>query len=134
MADGTNSDGLDILVVDDNRAAAQTTGWLVESLGHRYRLAEDATTALASVQEIVPDVVLMDIGLPGMNGYDLCGQMRTLEALSETVFIAQTGYGNEQHRQRAADVGCAHFLLKPFEFTHLEAILNQVARARSMGG
>jgi CheY-like chemotaxis protein len=130
MADGTVSDGLDILIVDDNQAAAQTTGWLVEAMGHRFHMAFDGVSALAFVRDRVPDVVLMDIGLPGMNGFDLCTRMRAMTSLSDTVFIAQTGYGDAPSRVRASQVGCKHFLLKPFDFTALQGILDRIAQSR----
>jgi len=127
---GNQSASLHILVVDDNFPAAQTTGWMVETMGHAYDLANGADTALTAAQLKAPDVILMDIGLPGVNGFDLCTEMKAMPALSETVFIAHTGYGEQRHRDRAAQVGCSHFLLKPFEPAKLEAILTDIARTK----
>src|SRR5947207_2347066 len=100
------ADGLNILIVDDNFAAAQTTGWLVEALGHRFTLADGAPAAFEAALRATPDVVLMDIGLPGMNGLTLCSEMKAMTPLSQTVFIAQTGYGDQRHRDLAASAGC----------------------------
>ncbi|MGZ3306455.1 MAG: ATP-binding response regulator, partial [Asticcacaulis sp.] len=104
---------LRILVVEDNEALAQTTGWMVEMLGHDYRLAHNAADALAVAADYLPDVVIMDIGLPGMNGYDLCVRMNQEPHLADTVFIAQTGWGQDEHRQRAREAGFVHHMVKP---------------------
>lgn len=131
MADGkSRSDGLHILIVDDNFAAAQTTGWVVETSGNTYDLAGRADVAIAAAKLRVPDVVLLDIGLPGLDGFELCTEMKAIPALRGTVFIAHTGYGQQQHRDRALEVGCSYFLLKPFDPAKLEAILADVAQQK----
>ena len=118
---------LHVLIVDDNTASAQTTGWMVELLGHAYALADRAETAIAAAAGATPDVVMLDIGLPGTNGFDLCRAMKTMPALHYTVFIAHSGYGDAKTRALATEVGFAHFLLKPFEPADLEAMLNEAA-------
>lgn len=125
---------LHILIVDDNIASAQTTGWMVELLGHTYVLANDAATAMAAVAEKTPDVVMLDIGLPGTNGFDICRDMRALPAMADTVFIAHSGYGEARYRTQAAEVGFAHFLLKPFEMTDLEKFLAGAMERKALRG
>jgi CheY-like chemotaxis protein len=121
---------LHVLIVDDNHAAALTTGWLLETLDHTFETAGSAADALRRAIENVPDIVLVDIGLPGTDGYALCEQLKRLEALAETVLVAHSGYGEEKHRKRAADAGCSHFLLKPFELRELQRILDEVANRK----
>jgi signal transduction histidine kinase len=118
--------GLRILIVEDNEALAQTTGWMVEMLGHDYRLAGNGKDAIATAAEYRPNVVMMDIGLPGMNGYDLCAAMRLEPHLKDTIFIAQTGWGQDEHRQRAKEAGFHHHMVKPLYLEALEALLRQI--------
>jgi len=128
---GTANVPLHVLIVDDNTASAQTTGWMVEFMGHSYALADGAGSAMAGAAERTPDVVMLDIGLPGINGFDLCRDMKALPSLADAVFIAHSGYGDERHRRHAAEVGFAHFLLKPFEPDDLEAMLTQAAEGKA---
>jgi DNA-binding response OmpR family regulator len=78
--------------------------------------------------------VILDIGLPGTNGFDVCLDMKARPDLSGTVFIAHSGYGDEKYRTRATEVGFAHFLLKPFEMASLEAVLALAAEQVSRPG
>ncbi|MBU0800437.1 MAG: response regulator, partial [Alphaproteobacteria bacterium] len=114
---------LKIMIVDDNKESAQTMGWLIEMLGHEAQVYNDGATALEAVAAYVPDVVLLDIGMPGRNGYDICQDMRTLPVLAHTMFVAQTGWGQAQHRQRSREAGFDHHLVKPVELKTLEAVL-----------
>ena len=118
--------GLRILIVEDNEALAQTTGWMVEMLGHDYRLAGNGKDALALAAEYRPNVVMMDIGLPGMNGYDLCAAMRAEPHLKDTIFIAQTGWGQDEHRQRAKEAGFHHHMVKPIYLESMEQLLRRI--------
>ena len=122
----TAGGGLRILIVEDNDALAQTTGWMVEMLGHDYRLASNGKDALALAADYRPNVVMMDIGLPGMNGYDLCTAMRAEPHLTDTVFIAQTGWGQDEHRQRAREAGFHHHMVKPLYLEALEQLLRKI--------
>ncbi len=118
--------GLRILIVEDNDALAQTTGWMVEMLGHDYRLASNGKDALVMGEDYRPNVVMMDIGLPGMNGYDLCAAMRAEPHLKDTIFIAQTGWGQDEHRQRAKEAGFHHHMVKPLYLEALEQLLRKI--------
>jgi CheY-like chemotaxis protein len=74
--------------------------------------------------------MMLDIGLPGMNGYDLCRALRQDPALKTTVFIAQTGWGQDEHRQMARDAGFHHHMVKPLSFDALESLLGTIEKGR----
>jgi CheY-like chemotaxis protein len=118
------------MIVEDNDALAQTTGWLVEAMGYDYRLARSGTEALAVAGEYRPHVMMLDIGLPGMSGYDLCRTLRQNPVLKTTVFIAQTGWGQDEHRQMARDAGFHHHMVKPLSFDALEKLLGTIEKSR----
>ena len=120
---GFGAGTLRVLIVEDNPALAQTAGWLVETMGHDYRLAHNGNDALAAAVEYRPDVVMLDIGLPGMNGYDICRLMRQKPELQTTLFIAQTGWGQSEHLQMASDAGFHHHMVKPVDYDKLEKVL-----------
>ena len=128
---GTANVPLHVLIVDDNVSAAQTTGWMVELMGYTYALADRGSTAIASAATQPPDVVILDIGLPGTNGLDICRDMKTMPGLAGTVFIAHSGYGDARTRALAAEAGFAHFLLKPFEALTLETLLAEAAERKA---
>jgi signal transduction histidine kinase len=118
--------GMRVMIVEDNEALAQTTGWMVEMIGHDYKLAHNGPDAIALARSYVPDVIMMDIGLPGMNGYDLCALMKKEPRLQDTVFIAQTGWGQDEHRQRAREAGFEHHLVKPVYLEKLQDLLGEI--------
>lgn len=135
MADGpgkaNNGNGpMRIMIVEDNEALAQTTGWLVEMIGYDYRLAANGQEAIATYPEYRPDVFMIDIGLPGMNGYDLCRELKSRTDIGKAVFIAQTGWGEAEHRRMTAEAGFDHHLVKPLYLETLEAVLSEIAKAR----
>ncbi len=127
-ADAPAGGGLRILIVEDNEALAQTTGWMIEMLGHDYKLAHNGPDAIDLARTYRPDVVMMDIGLPGMNGYDLCAAMKQEPHLQNTVFIAQTGWGQDEHRQRAKEAGFDHHLVKPVYLELLQETLGKIEK------
>ncbi|MBN8532392.1 MAG: MASE1 domain-containing protein [Alphaproteobacteria bacterium] len=117
---------LRVLVVEDSAPLAQTLGWMLETIGHETRMAHDGEKALSAAREFRPEVVLLDIGLPGMNGYDLCAKLREEPALRGAVFIAQTGWGQKEHRDRAQAAGFDHHLVKPVDMSALESLLQSL--------
>lgn len=117
------NNALHVLVVDDNHASAQTLGWMIELLGYEVRLAHDSQSAIDAAQDFLPQAVLLDIGLPGKSGYEVCEQMKKIPALQNTVFIAQTGWGQDEHRRRSQEAGFQHHLVKPVSLQTLEPIL-----------
>jgi signal transduction histidine kinase/ActR/RegA family two-component response regulator len=114
--------GLRLLIVDDNRDAAETLGMYLEAAGHEIHLAYDGDDALARVASIRPDACLLDVGLPDMNGYELARRLRAMPAARGAAMIAITGYGSTRDREHSAHAGIAHHLTKPVD----TAVLNQL--------
>jgi PAS domain S-box-containing protein len=112
-----------ILVVDDNEDAAEALAALLEALGHRVRVAYDGPSALRMAADSPPDIMLVDIGLPEMNGYDVVRRLRELPALAATKFVACTGYGVPQDVMRIGQSGFDGYLIKPVGAADLERAL-----------
>ena len=119
----SGSSGLRILVVDDNEASAKMLGWSLELMGHEIWLAHDGANALALALDFKPQVVLMDLSLPGLNGYELCRIMLSEYGFDQTLFIAQTGWSEEEYRKRSREAGFAHHMVKPIDMVRLEKVL-----------
>jgi PAS domain S-box-containing protein len=101
-----------ILVVDDNADSAEALALALEVIGHETRLASDGPAALQVAAEFRPEVAILDIGLPGMDGYEVARRLRTLSE-SPIVIVALTGYGQDQDRKRGQEAGFDHYLVKP---------------------
>ncbi|HEV7669739.1 MAG TPA: chemotaxis protein CheB [Thermoanaerobaculia bacterium] len=112
-----------ILVVDDNQDQTRSLKLLLELLGHEVRLAFDGPTGIETAIELVPDVALIDIGLPGASGLEVAQRLRERPELRDTVLIAQTGWGQEEDRRRSKEAGFDHHLVKPIDMTVLQEIL-----------
>ena len=121
---------LRVLVVDDNVPSAKTIGWMLELSGHMPTLAHDGESALDLARKLQPDVVLLDIVMPGMNGYDVCRALRDDPTFAGTVMIAQTGWGQARDRQQAREAGFDHHLTKPVKFEDLDGLLHGIAAER----
>ena len=119
-----------ILVVDDNIDAAETLKMMLESSCYEVNLAHEGLGALELAQRWHPDVMLLDIGLPGLSGYEVARHVRLDDALKSVVLIALTGYGQAEDRQRSVQAGFDHHLVKPASFLALEKILDGVAASR----
>jgi CheY-like chemotaxis protein len=115
-----------VLVVDDNRDAATSLAMLLRTLGAQARVANDGPAALEAYQNDLPDVVLLDIGMPGMDGYDVARRLRASHADHRCLLVALTGWGQEEDRRRAADAGFDHHLVKPSDLVALRAVLASV--------
>jgi PAS domain S-box-containing protein len=102
-----------ILVVDDNADAADTLAMLLTVRGYDVRVARDGPAALGAARDFRPELVLLDIGLPGMDGYAVARQLRAGHATSPLRLVALTGYGREEDRRRSAEAGFDHHLVKP---------------------
>lgn len=120
------SGGLHIMVVDDNVDAAESLAVLLEMTGHSVRLAYDGPSALEAVMAYRPDVLLLDIGLPGLDGFEVAQRIRRQSALNQVTLVALTGYGQDSDRQRAFDAGFDYHLVKPADFGEIEKILAMV--------
>ena len=112
-----------VLVVDDNEDSADTMASLVGLWGHAVWTAGDAPSAVRAAAERKPDVVLLDIGLPHVSGYEAAAQIRALPGLQDAVLIAMTGYGQEEDRRRTREAGFAHHLTKPVRPEELKELL-----------
>ena len=113
-----------LLVVDDNVDAAHLLAMLLESAGYEAIVEHNATSALNRAQLIMPDVCLLDIGLPDMDGTELARHLRTQPATAKSILIAITGYGREQDRKSAADAGFDHHFVKPVNMEQLLQLLS----------
>jgi signal transduction histidine kinase/CheY-like chemotaxis protein len=114
---------LRVLVVDDNVDTAKSLAVLLRRSGHDVRTAHDGPTALDVALDYRPDVVLLDIGLPGLDGYEAAKRLRMQPVLENAVLVAVTGYGQETDRQRSQEAGFAHHLVKPVHFKKVREIL-----------
>ncbi len=119
-----------ILVVDDNRDAADSTGMLLLLWGHQVRVAYDGATAISVAREYQPDVCLLDLGMPGMNGYQVAEQLRHDNALRSTVLVAMTGFDQESDRELSRSAGFDSYLVKPVEITALQDVLARAPQRR----
>jgi CheY-like chemotaxis protein len=123
---------LRVLVVDDNRDAASAMGMLLRITGNEVRAAYDGMEAVRVAKQFCPDVVLLDIGLPRMNGYEAARAIRAQPWSRGMVLIATTGWGQDADRQRSREAGFDHHLVKPLDpatLVDLLASLHQAARA-----
>jgi signal transduction histidine kinase len=112
----------DVLVVEDNADAAETLQRLLELAGHRVRVARSGTAGLEELRRAPPDVALIDIGLPGMDGYELARRARGLDGKGSPILVALTGYGLPEDRSRALQAGFDEHLAKPVSPAALEAL------------
>jgi signal transduction histidine kinase len=116
-------ESLRVLVVDDSRDAAETLALLLRGLGHEVHTAYDGPSALEAAREQRPDVVLLDIGLPHMDGYEVATQLRQQPDTRAVLLVAMTGFGQEQDRQRSLAAGFDHHLVKPVDPVELQKLL-----------
>jgi two-component system CheB/CheR fusion protein len=109
--------------VEDNVDAAETLQDLLSTAGHAVRVAQNGPEALEALVTDEPDLVLLDIGLPGMDGYEVAKEIRRRVPSRPPVLVAVTGYGREEDRARARAAGIDYHLVKPVDFHALEQIL-----------
>jgi CheY-like chemotaxis protein len=112
-----------ILVVDDNVDAAKTLGMLLKYLGAEVHVVHDGPAAIEAVDKYRPGVVLLDIGMPGMDGYEVARRIRERNEFKDVTLIALTGWGQEDDRRRTHDAGFDHHLVKPADIVALRALL-----------
>jgi signal transduction histidine kinase/CheY-like chemotaxis protein len=117
-----------ILIVDDNRDAANTLGALLQLIGADVRVAYDGETALEAVPGFRPSVVLLDLGMPGMDGYEVARRIRAEPAARDTTLIALTGWGEASDRERSREAGFRHHLVKPVDLNAMQAVLATLPR------
>ena len=117
---------LKILLVEDNLDSAEMMTFLLTLGGHEVRTAHDGREALEAARAFLPQAVLCDIGLPGMNGYELAARLREQPDFRRTPLIALTGYGEEESRRRSREAGFDYHLVKPVEPAALDALLDSL--------
>jgi PAS domain S-box-containing protein len=118
-----------ILIVDDNADSADTLSLVLSARGHKTHVAYDGAAALEAAQRTKPDVVLLDIGMPGIDGYEVARRLREIHGLWATLIVAQTGWGQERDRDASRAVGFDHHLIKPIDPTELEELLSSGRRS-----
>ena len=112
-----------ILVVDDNHDSALSLAMMLSIMGHDTRTAHDGESAVATAETFLPDVVLLDIGLPKLNGYEVAQRIREKSWGASMYLIAVTGWGQDEDRQRSSEVGLNLHMVKPVEPAALEKLL-----------
>jgi len=113
-----------ILIVDDNQDAADSLSALLGLMGNEVHVAYDGLQALEMATALEPDVILMDIGLPKLNGYDAARQIRGIAALRSATLVALTGWGQGEDKRRSQEAGFDHHLVKPVGLEDLQAVLD----------
>ena len=117
-----------VLIVEDNVDTARSLAMLLKAAGHDARIAHDGPTALEVSLNYAPDVVLLDIGLPGFNGYEVATRMRQQPGLGNVMLVAMTVYGQEADLHRSREAGLDHHLVKPADFSKVQEILASRSR------
>jgi PAS domain S-box-containing protein len=112
-----------VMIVDDNKDAADILAALLQAQGFEVRVTYEGATALDAVLAYAPHVVMLDIGLPGLNGYDVARAIRAHNSLDNVVLIAATGYGSESDRLKSFEAGFNHHFVKPVSFTGLLEVI-----------
>jgi PAS domain S-box-containing protein len=118
-----------VLVVDDNRDAVESLKLLLTIVGQTVMTAGDGLDAIAEFERFAPDVIVLDIGLPGLNGYEVARRIRSSEAGRRVILVALTGWGQDEDRRRTLEAGFDHHLVKPVDFDALKALLASLPTA-----
>lgn len=127
-ANDLHCEPLSLLIVDDNEASASTMSTIAELLGHEPDIAFTGRDALAKARLRPPNILLLDIGLPDISGYEVCRRLRQEPAFDRTLIVAQTGWGQERHKQRGREAGFDYYLVKPLNMEHLQKIIGLAQR------
>jgi len=117
-----------VLVVEDNLDTVQTLARLLKDDGHRVEFAINGYAAIDIAKAFHPDVVLLDIGLPGLDGFEVCSRIKSNPELRDVCVIAVTAYAFDEHRARSRAVGCALHVVKPIDPACLLALVNATPR------
>jgi CheY-like chemotaxis protein len=122
--------GCRVLVVDDNCDAAESVAMFLGMVGHEVKTVNDGKEALACAPVYAPQVVVLDIGLPAIDGFEVARRLRLLPETSRALLVAMTGYGSKADQQRAQEVGFDHYFVKP---TDPSTLADTIARWREAG-
>jgi CheY-like chemotaxis protein len=120
-----------ILVVDDNVDGADSLAVLLRLSGHEVSLAHDGPAALDLARAFRPEIVLLDIGLPGMDGFEVARRLRGNEPTRDAILVAVTGYGRDEDRARSQEAGFDYHLVKPISFDAMLGVFQQAASKKS---
>lgn len=120
-----------VLVVDDNEDSGDTLSMLLRIKGHEVRTARDGLQAIELVPEFLPEVILMDVGMPRLNGYEATRRIRQMPSGEEIFIVAVTGWGQPDDKQRSAEAGCSAHMTKPVDFATLEKLLAEIDGPKS---
>ncbi len=118
---------LRVMVVDDNVDMAEGLALLLRESGHEVQLAYDGSTALEAALKVLPNVMLLDIRLPQIDGYEVAKRLRALPLFQNTVLVAMTGYGQKADHERSLKAGFDHYCVKPVDFGHVQQILATIS-------
>jgi CheY-like chemotaxis protein len=118
-------------VVDDNRDAATSMAIMLRLVGNEVRTAHDGVEGIEAAEAFRPNVILMDIGMPKLNGYEATRQIREQPWGRSPIIVALTGWGQEGDRARSQEAGCDGHLVKPVNFADLEKLLTEVGKRRA---
>jgi len=117
--------------VDDNKLQARSMAILLEEMGYQVKTAHDGESAIRMIAEFIPQVALIDIGLPGLNGYELARRLLALPQVNGITLIAQTGWGRDEDRELSRQAGFQHHLIKPIDHQLLEKLLVEILGSTS---
>ncbi|MEP6510863.1 MAG: response regulator [Dokdonella sp.] len=117
-----------VLVVDDNQDAADTLAMMLQLLGHQAHCIYDPRAVVDAVDAFVPDIVFLDIGMPGLSGYDVARNLRAHSGGDSLILVAVTGWGQPEDRRRTAENGFDHHLVKPADLAEIQRICNSFAQ------
>jgi CheY-like chemotaxis protein len=120
-----------ILVADDNPDAASSLGVLLEMMGHEVCIVHDGVKAVDGAATFRPDIILLDIGMPQLNGYDACSRIREQPSNKGILIVALTGWAQDDKIQRSQQAGFDFYLIKPVEIAALEKLLRDYPANRS---
>ncbi|HSQ05377.1 MAG TPA: response regulator, partial [Burkholderiales bacterium] len=121
---------LSILVVDDNRDAAESLASLLDILGHKVQTAFSGTEALDIVARACPEILLLDIGMPDIDGHEVARRIRASPLVAQPVIVAVSGWGQAEDKNRTAAAGFNHHLVKPVDLAHLQQITSAVTEVQ----
>ena len=129
--DERSGSGWRVLVVDDNVDSADSIAMLLQISGHEVRVAYSGQDALETAAEYLPDIILLDIGLPGIDGYEVARRLRSHAQLERVKLIAVTGYGQEADRLQSQEAGFDYHLVKPVDAQKLQDLLVELMKKSS---
>jgi CheY-like chemotaxis protein len=125
-------------VVDDNADSVESMAMLLRTLGSEVHTATDGLAGLEAAERLRPELILLDIGMPKMNGHEVCAALRKQPWSAHAVLVALSGWGQEEHKARAREAGFDHYLVKPVALASLERLLAvnalEDATGRASGG